>query len=116
MTLKTVVKKGQSVLSLLSEEEKKKYIYCRIDQVIHELTYEFPEDGEKEIHFFDLTDTLAMKIYASSMCYLTAFAVRELNPRIDIRIFFNISRSLFVKVVNPKNFKMSNKFVRRIGE
>ena len=25
MTLKTVVKKGQSVLSLLSEEEKKKY-------------------------------------------------------------------------------------------
>ena len=116
MTLKTVVKKGQSVLSLLSEEEKKKYIYCRIDQVIHELTYEFPEDGEKEIHFFDLTDTLAMKIYASSMCYLTAFAVRELNPRIDIRIFFNISRSLFVKVVNPKNFKMSNKFVRRIEE
>ena len=83
MTLKTVVKKGQSVLSLLSEEEKKKYIYCRIDQVIHELTYEFPEDGEKEIHFFDLTDTLAMKIYASSMCYLTAFAVRELNPRIE---------------------------------
>ena len=114
MKLQAKIQKGTTPLSFLKEEDKKKYICCKIKGRIRELTTVFDSDMECEIEYLDLTDPDATRIYSTSMRYLASFALKELYPKLSIRFFYNISRCLFAKVVYPKNYKVTNFFVQEL--
>lgn len=120
MVLKVEVKKGDSPISFLKEEDKKRYYCCLINGRVRELNYKFDFDGEVKIQYLDLTSQEGAKIYSTSIRYLIGWAVNKVNPRLDVRIFYNVSRSLFCKIVYPKNFKVTSTFVdavrRRMDE
>ena len=107
-------KKGTTPLSYLSPEDSKKYICCKINGRIRELNTPFDENGEVEVEYLDLTDSDATRIYTTSLRYLVAWAVKEVNPKLHVRFFYNISRCLFAKVMYPKNFKVTNSFVKKV--
>ncbi len=108
------LKRGTTVISLLNEEEKKKYYCCKIEGRIQELNYVIEKDGTYDIEFLMLDNQDATRIYATSMRYLLAFAIKEINPKLEVRFFYNISRSIFVKVINNKNFKVTTSFVKKV--
>ncbi len=110
------IKKGTSVLSLLNEKEKKNYYCCKIQGRIRELNYVFDHDGTYDIEFLNLENPDSTRIYTTSMRYLISLAVKEINPRLEIRFFYNISRSIFAKVIYPTGFKMTSSFVSKVEE
>lgn len=116
MKIHQEIKKGTSVLSLLDEKEKKNYYCCKIQGRIRELNYVFDHDGSYDIEFLNLENPDSTRIYTTSMRYLISLAVKEINPRLEIRFFYNISRSIFAKVIYPTGFKMTSSFVSKVEE
>ena len=116
MKIHQEIKKGTSVLSLLDEKEKKNYFCCKIQGRIRELNYVFDHDGSYDIEFLNLENPDSTRIYTTSMRYLISLAVKEINPRLEIRFFYNISRSIFAKVIYPTGFKMTSSFVSKVEE
>lgn len=114
MKIHQEIKKGTSILSLLNEKDKKNYYCCKIDGRIRELDYVVDHDGAYDIEFLSLESPDSTRIYATSMRYLIAMAVKEINPKLDIRFFYNISRSIFAKVIYPSNFKVTSSFVSKV--
>ena len=105
-----------ALLSLLNSDEQKKYYCAKVDGKIRELTYVIDKEGDYNIEFLDLTDLDATKIYSASMRYIIAMACKILYPKLEMRFFYNISRSMFCKVMNPKNVKVSPAFVDKINK
>ncbi|MCR4699229.1 MAG: hypothetical protein K5762_07690 [Bacilli bacterium] len=105
-----------ALLSLLNSDEQKKYYCAKVDGKIRELTYVIDKEGDYSIEFLDLTDLDATKIYSASMRYLVAMACKMLYPKLEMRFFYNISRSMFCKVMNPKNFKIGPAFVEKVNK
>ena len=118
MSDKILMKKGTSLLSLLKEDEKKKYICAKVDGRLKELSYTFENDTEiSSLEFLDLTDSDAARIYSTSLTYLIAMAFHSLYPKLQLRFFYNISRSMFAKVVdNRSSFKMRPDIVETLRE
>ncbi|MDD6241130.1 MAG: hypothetical protein PUA93_06085 [Eubacteriales bacterium] len=111
------VKKGNSLLFLLKEEDRKKYICAKVDGRLKELSFTF--DSDTEIHslsFLTLEDPDAARIYSTSLTYLIAMAFHELYPKAQLRFFYNISRSMFAKVVDNRSFRMKPETVSALGK
>lgn len=116
MKLHQEIKKGTCLLDLLNEEDRKKYYCCKFEGRIHELRYIADHDGVYDIEFLPLSHPDSTRIYATSMRYLIALAIKEINPKLDVRFFYNISRSIFAKVIYPKNFKVTTSFVEKVDK
>lgn len=114
MTRTVEYRKGMSALDYLSEEEKKKYYCCKIKGRIKELNYRFADDGVCDIEYLELDDQDAARIYTTSVRFLISMAAHEIYPKVSLRLFYNISRSLFAKVMYPKNYKVTDDFVYAI--
>lgn len=82
----------------LVEDKEMKYICARVNNRIRELTYEVNEDAVVE--FLTVEDSDAMKIYETSLRYLIAMAFQRVAPHLEIRFSYNISRSIFVQILN----------------
>lgn len=109
--------KGTSIISLLKEDEKTKYVCCLINDRMRELTYVFDQDMDAEVEFLSIDDAQGAKIYEASMRFLTAMAVKEINQKLDVKFFYNISRSIFGRVIGPKGiYKVTPSFVKKIDE
>ena len=116
MILKSHFVKGTAVLSLLSKDDQKNYFCCKINGRIRELTYRFDSDCDAEIEFLDLTSADACRIYEASVRYLTALAIKTIDPKADVRFFYNISRSLFCRIISKRPIKVCDSYVKRIEE
>lgn len=116
MTLNVDVKKGDTPLQFLKDDQKKKYYCCKINGITRELTYVFQNNEKQKIQYLDLTASEATRIFNSSIRYLIAWAVREVNPKLDIKFFYNVSRSIFCKVINPKGFKVTHELLESIKQ
>lgn len=116
MKREVMAEKGKTPLDYLKEEEKKKYRACIIDGKIRELTYVFSLDKREEITYLDLCDSEATRIYSNSIRFLLSIAAKRVNPKIEIRFFYNISRSLFAKVISPSSFRVTMKFVQALDK
>lgn len=114
MTLDVHAKRGDTPLSFLQEDDKKKYYCCKIDSRIHELSYKLEKDGDYKIQYFDLTSSDSCRVYETSIRYLVAMAIKEINPKLQVRFFYNISRSIFCKIVQPKSFIVTTSFVNQV--
>lgn len=120
MFLKQHFKKGTKVTDLLTEEEMKKYVSLIVDGRIKDLGYVFDHDCDASLEFMDVKDSRGSRIYQTSLRYLVALAVKTMDPKLEVRFFYNISRSIFIRVTGKKGFKVTPQFVdslrRRMDE
>ena len=86
------------LLDLLPENHQT-LICAKVNNRIRELTYEVYFDAE--IIFLDATDSEAVRIYETSLRYLVAMAVERIHPEYEIRFSYNVSRSIFMQILNP---------------
>ena len=90
--------KNVRLLDLIPEEDKKKYICARVNNRVRELTYEVYYDAN--IEFCTVSDRDAMRIYEGSLRYIVAMAFDRVYPGLKIRFCYNVSRSVFVQLLD----------------
>ncbi len=74
------------------------YICALVNNRVRELTYEVYFNAE--IVALTLEHTEAVRVYQTSLRYLVAMALSRIRPELDIRFSYNISRSIFVQILN----------------
>ena len=97
----------------LIDNSKKEYICARVNNRLRELTYEVSDDAKVE--FLTVKDPDAVRIYEASLRYIVAMAFARAYPEVDIRFAYNVSRSVFIQILNP-NVSVNPKMVNRIKE
>lgn len=109
------IKTGTRVIDLLPEENKTKYCVCKIGHSIKELRYQFSsKDAGKTVSFLGLENIQGGKAYESTLRYVIAMAFFNLYPDVNIQFSYNISRSIFCKLLDS-NLPMSS-FINNIME
>ncbi len=88
--------KKVSLLSLVGSENKD-LVCAKVNNRIRELTYEVYYDAE--IEFLTVKDQDAIRTYETSLRYLVAMAFERVYPQIEIRLCYNVSRSIFVQIL-----------------
>ena len=66
---------------------------------VRELTYTIDKDSE--IIPLTCKDRDAKPIYESSLRFLVAMAMHNIHPHYEIRFAYNVSRSIFLQILNP---------------
>ena len=66
---------------------------------VRELTYIIDKDSE--IVPLTFKDRDAMHIYEASLRFLVAMAMHNIHPHYEIRFAYNVSRSIFLQILNP---------------
>ena len=89
---------GTTPLSLLPDEDKKKYYVCLVNGRVRELTY--PLSKNATLEYLDLTSSEAGKVYEASLRYVIALAFYNCYPKAKIRLSYNVSRSMFCESVS----------------
>ncbi len=84
----------------LIENNDKSVICARVNNRLRELTYEVYYDANVE--FLTVKDTDAIKIYEASLRFITAMAFHNVYPDLKIRLCYNVSRSIFIQLINTK--------------
>ncbi|MFA6830162.1 MAG: hypothetical protein WCR67_05635 [Bacilli bacterium] len=116
MTIEDTFSKGIFVSSLLKESDRKQFICCRINGRVKELSYAIPSDGRYIIEFLPMSDPESLKMYSASMRFLVCLAVNKIEPKVSVRFFYNVSRSLFVRLTGKKGFRVTPNLVKRIKD
>ncbi len=115
MIIKDYFPKGTKVSSLV-DARKSGFVCCKVDGHLQDLNYVLPRDGEREIEFLDLSNSDASRIYESSLRMLVAMAIKKIDSRLDVRFFYNISRSIFCRIIGKRNFRVTSRLVGKISE
>lgn len=89
---------GTTPLSLLPDEDKKKYYVCLVNGRVRELTY--PLSKNATLEYLDLTSSEAGKVYEASLRYVIALAFYNCYPKAKIRLSYNVSRSMFCESIS----------------
>ena len=82
----------------LVDDPKKEFVCAKVNNRIRELTYEVYYDAEVE--FLTISRTDAVSIYETSLRYLVAMAFKRAYPDLEVRFSYNVSRSIFVQILN----------------
>ena len=104
---------GTTPLSLLPDEDKKKYYVCLVNGRVRELTYPLTKNATLE--FLDLTSSEAGKVYEASLRYVIALAFYNCYPKAKIRLSYNVSRSMFCESIS-NDFIIDLKVVNAIKQ
>ena len=92
----TVYEKPVSVLDVVGDS--KEYVCAYVNHRVRELTYILDKDSE--IVPLTCKDNDAMRIYEASVRFLVAMAMHNIHPRYEIRFAYNVSRSIFLQILN----------------
>lgn len=96
------VKEGTRVLDLLKDEDKTKYMVCKLGTQVKELNRKLSDkDDGKKIEFLGLENIEAGKAYEASLRFIFSMAFFRLYPDVKIRFSYNASRSVFCQVLTP---------------
>lgn len=96
------VKEGTRVLDLLKDEDKTKYMVCKLGTQVKELNRKLSDKDEgKTIEFLGLENIEAGKAYEASLRFIFSMAFFRLYPDVKIRFSYNASRSVFCQVLTP---------------
>ena len=101
----------QTILSLIPKDEQKKYYAAKVNNRLRELTYEVSFNCEIEL--LDLKNSDAVKVYETSLRYLIVMAIYRLQPEYSVRLSYNVSRSIFVQLLN-KNQAFDSRFIKDV--
>ena len=97
----------------LVEDPNKEFVCAKVNNRIRELTYEVYYDAE--VVFLTVKDTDAISTYETSLRYLIAMAFKRAYPELEVRFSYNVSRSIFVQILN--NSRQSDMtMIKRIEE
>ncbi len=113
MVIKNHFVKGTEVSSLIDRSDKR-FVCCKVDGHVQDLNYILPRDMDAEIEFLDLTNPEATKIYESSLRLLVYIAIKRIDEKLDVRFFYNVSRSIFCRVNGRKNMRITSRFVEAV--
>ena len=106
--------KNVKLLDLI-ENNDKSYICARVNNRLRELTYEVYYDANVE--FLTVKDIDAIKIYEASLRFVVAMAFARVYPNIKVRFCYNVSRSIFIQLLNGKaNLDMKNKIEKEMNK
>ncbi len=84
------------VLDLLGDDH---HYYCAlVNNRVRELT--FMLDGDAVVEPLTLTHSESVRIYQTSLRYLVAMAMDRIRPGVKIRFSYNVSRSIFIQILN----------------
>ena len=87
-------------VTVLDVVGKDKNIICAyVNGRVRELTYTIDKDSE--IVPLTCKDRDAKPIYESSLRFLVAMAMHNIHPHYEIRFAYNVSRSIFLQILNP---------------
>lgn len=78
--------------------DDKRYVCARVNNRVRELTYEVYYDAN--IDFLTVKDQDAIKTYEASLRFVLAMAFNRVYPDLEVRFCYNISRSIFVQILN----------------
>ena len=95
----------------LLEKNDKSYICARVNNRVRELTYEVYYDANVE--FLTVKDSDAIHTYESSLRFVLAMAINRVDPELEVRFCYNVSRSIFVQILN-KEKNASPEFVEKV--
>ncbi len=99
----------------LIDKEDKSIICARVNNRVRELTYEVYYDANVE--FLTVKDGDATKIYEASLRFVLAMAFKRVYPDLKIRLCYNVSRSIFIQLLNSKKYadlEMVNKIEKEM--
>lgn len=88
--------KPVKVLTLLHDNHN--YYCALVNNRVRELTYEI--DATAVVEPLTLTHSESVRIYQTSLRYLLAMAMYRIRPEIKIRFSYNVSRSIFIQILN----------------
>ena len=87
-------------ITVLDIVGKDRDIICAyVNGRVRELTYTIDKDSE--IIPLTCKDRDAKPIYESSLRFLVAMAMHNIHPHYEIRFAYNVSRSIFLQILNP---------------
>ena len=87
-------------ITVLDVVGKDKSIICAyVNGRVRELTYTLDKDSE--IVPLTCKDRDAKPIYEASLRFLVAMAMHNIHPHYEIRFAYNVSRSIFLQILNP---------------
>jgi uridine kinase len=92
-----------SLQSLLPENHS--FLCAKVNHRIRDLNYEVYFDAT--IEFLSILEQEAIRTYETSLRYLLAMAVHQINPLFRFRFSYHISRSIFMEFTNPKEIDSS---------
>ena len=78
--------------------DNRDYLAAYVNKRVRELTYTIDKDSE--IVPLTFKDRDAMRIYESSVRFLVAMAMHNIHPHYQIRFAYNVSRSIFLQILN----------------
>ena len=85
-----------TVLDIVGKDHN---ILCAyVNRRVRELTYTIDKDSE--IVPLTFKDRDAMRIYEASLRFLVAMAMHNIHPHYEIRFAYNVSRSIFLQILN----------------
>ena len=88
--------KPVSVLDIVGDNHE--YVCAYVNKRVRELTYIINKDSE--IVPLTCKDSDAMRIYEASLRFLVAMAMHNIHPHYEIRFAYNVSRSIFLQILN----------------
>ena len=94
---KKVYDKPVSVLEVVGPNRD--YICASINNRVRELTYVI--DKESTVVALTAKDRDAKPTYEASLRYIVAMAMYNIHPEIRIRFSYNVSRAIFMQILNP---------------
>ena len=97
----------------LVDDPQKEFVCAKVNNRIRELTYEVYYDADVE--FLTIRDADAIPIYETSLRYLVAMAFKRAYPELEVRFSYNVSRSIFVQILNDSRHSDMS-MVRRIED
>lgn len=107
----TVYEKPVSVLDVVGDS--KEYVCAYVNHRVRELTYILDKDSE--IIPLTCKDNDAMRIYEASLRFLVAMAMHNIHPHYEIRFAYNVSRSIFLQILN-KGISASGIMIKELIE
>lgn len=98
------------LLDLIGRENKD-IICARVNNRVRELTYEVYYDAK--IDFLTVKDQDAIRPYEASLRFVVAMAMHRVYPNVRIRFCYNVSRSIFIQILD-KETRATPSMVARI--
>jgi uridine kinase len=78
--------------------DSRDYVCARVNNRVRELTYVLDKDSLVEP--LTVKDRDAIKCYEASLRYLVAMAMHNIAPELEFRFSYNVSRSVFLQILN----------------
>lgn len=86
-----------TILDVIGNDRK--YVCAYVNRRLRELTYTLDKDCE--LVAITCKNRDAKPIYESSLRFLVAMAMHNIFPELEIRFSYNVSRSIFMQILNP---------------